>query len=352
MKKIVTTIASFQPEGTPIKFASNETFYREDAEFDRKHTLNRFSSCYLHRENLLLMLNQLNQLIKCVQKHRGISMSMLAGADFAADFVVLQRQLENRLSTIEAFSRKMPGIFTDKDKENLKRAWVTVRQDWQGDNLSDNFELHSHFVEQLLAMVSGLSKNLEPSLLENLGDKPSEHFSRNRVGEVQSSSGIESAPHDKPFSASRLFKQVEILRFVGKKLPELIESIAKVRGLASYAAVLGSSSGLDNRKLRFLVSATRAMSLKVIAQSERLKESLSPDMPSLNVFKTIELKHLCLLNIIEEDVLSGNTIVADAHQLFDLATDIIDVYWSVIGEGYAVVRHWHAEDLDAWCKLS
>lgn len=353
MKKTVTMTDSIPPLGEIISIVSNGTVSNgavcneQTITAPTEDVFDRFSRGYLHRENVLLMVSQLNQLIKCVQKHRGISMSMLAGGEFVEEFEILQRQLENRLSTIEAFAKKMDGVFTFKDKENLKRAWITIRQDWQGDNLNDNFELHSHFIEQLLTIVFGLSQKLEPSLIDGLANN--EEGILTRDGALNDSV---IANYEIPFSAARRFKQVEILRFVGKKLPELIEGLAKVRGLASYASVVGSSCSLDDRKLRYLVSSCRDMSLRVIAQAERLEESLSAEISTLKVFKTVELKHICLLNIIEQDVLSGRAIVADAHQLFNLATEIIDAYWSVIDDGFAVVRRWHMDDLDAWCELS
>lgn len=293
-----------------------------------------FCDAFTHREDTLIMVNQLNQLIKCVQKHRGLSMTMLGvgGGEFKADFLQLQSQLERRLATMEVFAKKMNGVLSERDKENLHLAWETIRKDWQDDNLNDNFELHSHFVQQLLAMVSGLAKQLEAPLID---------FSN--VAETF----IPQSECDQP----QMFKQMEILNFAAKQLPALIECLAKVRGLASYAAAMGTASELDSRKLRYLIASTREEKLRIIAQAERLESFLLQDMPSLRAIKNIELKHIFLLNVVETDVLSGSVIVADAHQLFGLCTEIIDAYWMIVDEGLEVIRRWHSEDLDVWCKL-
>ena len=294
-----------------------------------------FCDAFTHREDTLIMVSQLNQLIKCVQKHRGLSMTMLGigGGEFKTDFLKLQSQLERRLATMEVFAEKMNDVLSERDKENLHLAWETIRKDWQNDNLNDNFELHSHFIQQLLAMASGLAKQLEVPLID---------FSK--VSELS----ILASERDQP----RMFKQIEILNFVAKQLPSLIERLAKVRGLASYAAAMGSASELDSRKLQYLVASTREEKLRIIAQAERLESFLLQDMPSLRSIKNIELKHIFLLNVVETDVLSSSVIVADAHQLFGLCTEIIDAYWTIVDDGLEVIRRWHSEDLDVWCKLS
>lgn len=300
--------------------------------------LENLCASFIHREDTLLIVNQLNQLIKCVQKHRGMSMTMLAngGVEFRSEFRKLQLQLERRLAAMEAFAKKMNGVLTEKDEENLHLAWVTIRQDWQDDNLNDNFELHSHFIHQLLAMVFGLAKQLEIPLVDSID------VSESLLGLDRDESSFEQP---------RAFKQIEILNFVTKQLPELIERIAKIRGLASHAAAVGSASEFDSRKLRYLVASTREEKIRVIAQAERLESMLLQDMPSLRAIKNIELKHIFLLNVVESDVLSDSVIVADAHQLFGLATEIIDAYWSVVDDGLDVIRRWHSEDLDQWCRL-
>ena len=275
--------------------------------------------------------------MKCVQRHRGMSLGMLSGnANFSEGFSSLQIELERRLATIEVFAKKMNGLISEKGKESLHLAWSTVGHNWQGDNLDDNFELHSHFVQQLLAMIYDLAKKLQqPLALNDLvqgADEPEGEFCG-------------------AFSQPRLFKQIEILNFVSKHLLEMIENVAKIRGLASYAAAVGSASALDIRKLRFLLSSTRSMHEKILKLSERLELSVKGEMHQIQSIKSVELKLLFLLNAVEGDVLTEGPIAAEPQQLFGLATDIINIYWTVVNEGFSLVRLWHNNDLDAWCRL-
>lgn len=294
-----------------------------------------FSKAYRRREDTLTLVHQLNQMVKAVQKHRGISMGLLGGnAVFEGDFNTLQHQLERRLATLEAFAGHVGGILTDKEKDSLHLAWATIRQNWQDDDLSDNFELHSHFVEQLLGMVYSLAKQLEKPLTPELVDTQEEG----------------SAPEGDA-AYPRMFKQIEVLNFVAKQLPDMIEQIAKVRGLGTYAAATGLVDYPHDRKLRFLLQCARQQSEKLRHQAERLEGILDGSLPSLADLKNLELKLMFLLNTIEKDVLSGTTITASSQQLFKLATDLIDVYWNVVNQGLGLVRTWHEDDLEAWLKL-
>lgn len=293
-----------------------------------------FCIAYRRREDTLTLVHQLNQMVKAVQKHRGISMGLLGGnAVFEGDFNVLQRQLERRLATLETFASNFGGILSEKDKENLHLAWATIRQNWQDDDLSDNFELHSHFVEQLLGMVYSLAKQLEKPLTPELVDTQDESVEEDDA------------------SYPRMFKQIEVLNFVAKQLPDMIEQIAKVRGLGTYAAATGLVDYPHDRKLRFLLQCSRQQSEKLRHQAERLEKILGESLTALADLKNLELKLMFLLNTIEKDVLSGTTITASSHQLFQLATDLIDVYWNVVNQGLALVRRWHEDDLEAWLKL-
>ncbi len=287
-------------------------------------------SLFRAREDVLCLINQINQLIKAVQKHRGVSMGLLGGDNsFVHGFESLQQQLSRRLATLEVFARRTGGLLTKRDKENLHLAWHTICQNWQDDDLSDNFELHSHFIEQLQGMLISLAKRLEKPLVVELAGR--------------SEDGV---------SYPRLFKQIELLQFVARQLPDMIEHIAKVRGLSVYAASAGSVDFYNDRKLRFLLQTARELSDRLRHQAERINGLLDDEIASFNELKNLELKLLFLLNTVEQDVLSGMSITTSSQHFFSLATEIIDVYWKVVNDGLNVLRGWHEQDLDDWFKLS
>lgn len=292
-----------------------------------------FSRQFLAREDCLILIGQLNQLMKAVQRHRGISMGMLAGnTEFRNEFSALQRQTERRLATLEAFARANQ-LLSAREKENLSLAWQTICSNWEDDTLNDNFELHSHFIEQLLSMTNGLIKKLEaPSIPPLASDLSTQAL-------LASSSG------------ARVFQQLEILSFVGKLLPETIEQVARIRGTAVYAAALSSTEGLDERKLRFWVSSLAKHSEKLRGQADALARELAGLMPKLALIRKNELQLLQFLNTVETAVFVGKGGLEEAQRLFNMATDVIEVYWDVVNEGLAIIRDWHRQDLEAWVRL-
>src|SRR5690606_12298743 len=134
----------------------------------------------------------------------------------------------------------------------------------------------------------------------------------------------------------QIFKQIELLNFVARELPEMIEQIARVRGLSTYIAACGEVEYHHDRKLRYVLQCAKQQNEKLRHQSERLRTVLKGAISSLPEIKAIELKLIYLMETVENDVLGGGTIKTNSHQLFKLATELIDVYWAVVNEGLTV----------------
>ena len=130
----------------------------------------------------------------------------------------------------------------------------------------------------------------------------------------------------------------------------MMEQIARIRGLATYAAAKGECDYHHDRKLRYVISLARAQHEKLRHQAERLEGILGGAISSLLLIKTYELKLMFLLTMVEQDILSGRTITASSHQVFKLASEIIDVYIKVVDDGLALLSRWHEEDMEAWLQ--
>lgn len=296
-----------------------------------------FCTAYRQRQDALSLIKQLNQMAKAVQRHRGMSMALLAGSTlFRGDFDILQYQVERRLMSLEVFAAQTGGLLQERDKDSLHNAWRTIRADWQDDDVIDNFELHSHFIEQLQAMIASLAKMLE----------------RPVSVVVAEATGIDLSATDDENAYPKMFKQIELLNFATRHVPAMVEHIARIRGLSTYAAAKGHCDYHHDRKLRYAISCARSSNEKLRHQAERLEFILEGALPSLTLIKTYELKLMFLLNTVEMDVLSGATISASSHNLFKLATEIIDVYLKVVDEAMDVVGRWHEEDLEAWLRMA
>lgn len=293
-----------------------------------------FCALYRQRQDALSLIKQLNQMTKAVQRHRGMSMALLAGSNlFQGDFLILQRQVERRLISLEVFAAQT-GLLSARDKENLHNAWHTIRVDWQGDDVIDNFELHSHFIEQLHAMIAGLAKLLEKPVSVVVADK-------NKL----------ELPAEDSAAYPKMFKQIELLNFAARQVTTMAEQVGRIRALSTYAAAKGLCDYHHDRKLRYALSTARTSNEKLRHQTERLESLLAGALPSISMIKTYELKLMFLLNTVEADVLSGMTINTKSHNLFKLATEIIDVYLKVVDDSVDLLSRWNDEDLEGWLCL-
>lgn len=288
---------------------------------------------FTRRELTLNLISQLNHIVKAVQRHRGISMGLLAGNNvFEKDFCLLQKQLQKRIALFEGCSAKSNHIIQARDLENIRLAWQTIRDGWQDDRLSDNFELHSHFIEQLFAVTLSLSKVLESPLQTGLANAST------------------TGAHNDDVLYPKSIKKIEVLDFICSQLPIMIEYMAKIRGLATYCAALGETDEGLARKLRFFIECARERNEKIRHCGERLRTLSQGWFHSLSLINELETKFVYLLSMVEGSILTRGGAKASASQLFDLATSIIDAYWKIVEEGLYVVHLTHGEELEDWIK--
>lgn len=284
-----------------------------------------FYRTFRQREDAITLMHQLNGLTIAVQKHRGISMGLIGGNNvFEGNFTLLQAQFERRLSTLEVFA-KDSKLLTKRDKQSLHQAWTTISDDWQDDDIDVNFELHSHFIEQLLAMTWKLA---------------------HCVGGIADT----SVTDESVLAMSRVGERTELLTFVAKNLPQIIELIGKVRGLSTYSAAAGSVSETHEKKLRFLLSCIREQCASLRGQAKNLDKTVEGVLTALTGFKDIELKLNYFLNTVEKDLLSGLPEKADSSKMFGLATELIDKYWVVVNQGLSLLRQWQGEEMELWLR--
>lgn len=292
-----------------------------------------YLALYKSRRRALLLIMHLNQLSRAVQRHRGMSLALLAGSDlFHGDFEHLQRQLQCRLAFLVALCSEEGSPLGPRDQNNLLDAWDTIRSGFQDDDVIDNFELHSHFIDQLQTLSSSLARELEKPVSVVVAQTH-----KLEVSEPPSSSEY-----------PRLFQQIEIIAFSAQQAPTMVEQIARIRGLATFAAAKKECDYHHDRKLRYAISCARAANEKLRHHAERLETVLDRGVSSLSLIKAYELKLMFLLNMVESDILSGGPISANSHQLFKLATEIIDMYLKVVDEAFGLLGTWMDEDLERW----
>lgn len=294
----------------------------------------QFCELYRQRQDALNLIKQLIQMIKAVQRHRGMSMALLGGNTlFREEFDRLQLQLERRLMSLQTFAAHTNPLLSERDQENLHSAWVTISRDWQQDSVIDNYELHCHLIEQLLGMLATLAKQLEQpvsALVNNHADVPLVNVDGTNY--------------------PNRFRHLEVLHFSTRLMPSVVEQIGRIRALATYAAAIGHCDSHHDGKLRYVIQCTRVNNEKLRHQAKRLEGILEGDIGLLGQLKSYEIKLMFLLTMVETDVLHGGKITTDSNRLFSVATDIIDVYLHVIEDGIQLITRWHEEDIETWLQ--
>ncbi len=304
---------------------------------DKINTLDAmFTSMFRQRHDALLLIKQLIQMIKSVQRHRAMSMGLLGGNSyFRDDLSKMQYQLANRFQLFVAFASPMKEFLSTRDHENLRNAWLTISHDWQQDSVIDNYELHCHLIENLLTLVARLAKHLEEpmSILMAAEAKPI------------SKDGAQT------INPNRL-KQLEVLHFSTRLMPAVAEQIGRIRALATYVAALGYCDTDYASKLRYVIQCTKVNNEKLRHQAKRMESILNKDSPLLSPLKSYEIKLTFLLNMIEQDILKDDGITtADSNRLYEITTNIIDMYLHIVDEGVLLLEHWHQDEIENWLTL-
>jgi len=295
-----------------------------------------FTDLFHQRLDALNLIKQLIHITKAVQRHRGMSMGLLGGnALFREDFARLQHQIAERLNLFIAFATRGNQLVPQRDQENLQSAWLTISHDWQEDSVIDNYELHCHLIEQLLGLLAVLAKQLEQPIAALLANT-------NEPTQIHATTTI----------YPNRFKQLEVLHFSTRLMPAVTEQIGRIRALATYTAALGYCDADYASKLRYVIQCTRVNNEKLRHQAKRMEGILEKDSPLLNQLKSYEIKLTFLLNMVEQDVLKDGKLVADSNRLFELATDIIDMYLNSVDEGTALIERWHHDEIENWILTS
>ncbi len=287
---------------------------------------------YYDRMVALHLIRQLNHLCKAIQQHRGYGLALLAGEiKFKDEFRQLQGEIRRRIVALEAFVNQSRSLLSSKDIEKIHHAWATIERDWQNDAVMENFELHSYFIEQLLAFMVQLAKYLERPVVDLLA----EH-------------SLEKVVTDSSEAKRRAVHHVGLLVFVCNQMPEMVEQLAKIRGLTTHAASAGSSDDIHDSKIRYLVQCTQLQYEKVRNQSERLTAIVAGGIASLDAVKEYEFKFNFLLNTIDKEILARDNIRMDSRHIFELATEIIDKFLTVVDEGLWLLHRWLEDGLEDW----
>lgn len=284
-----------------------------------KRQVDAVTSLYRERHSILTLMRQLNRLVNAIQQHRGVSLAHLAGDGlFTEDVAQVQAQVNRRLLVLRKSIDHFDQLITPSEQQNIQHGWNTVCHDWEGDALLENFEYHSFLIDQVLQLSSGLARRLEEPLKPSVG------------------------------TADALVTEDLVLPLVCRGVPELIEQLARIRGLATHAAVVGGCDEEHDKKLKYWLQCAERQNHELIRQIDTMDHGLKSGWKSLAELKNYELKLAFFLNTIKKDIVGGDCSKADARQLFTLGSEIIEAYVEGVDGGISLLQTRLESNLESW----
>ncbi len=250
------------------------------------------------KQRSLTAIKLLCQLTKAVQQHRGASMAYLGGETF---FMPQIEELQSNIDTILVLLKDSVGggALTPEALSNLSANWHTILDGWQYDQFMHNFEFHSHVVDELKKLMRQCRHNLLPE--------------------------PDSPPH-----------LVQLLRLLLENLFDNIESMARLRGLSTNAAVVKACGQDAHTRISFLLKDVPEQNQQIQASLSTLQPYFS-HLPALEQITLQEKTLHRLLLSIQIQILDTPEITIKGSTLFNMATEIINSRWHELGRGVQII---------------
>ncbi|WP_101758377.1 hypothetical protein [Oceanicoccus sp. KOV_DT_Chl] len=259
-----------------------------------------------HQQRLFLTTIQLLcRLTRAVQHHRGGSMAYLSGDQtFLNQLNQCQSHIQTLFSTLQ-----LTQDFTQLHEAliNLANNWETIRLGWEHDGVMHNFEFHSHLLDEIKKLMRQCMQSL-------LTDSRINH------------------------------RHKQLLQLQLGQAFDNIESLARLRGLSTNAAIIKACGEESHARISFLLKVIPEQNQQLLKQYLQLKtEGFKID--GIEVIKQQSKSLNRLLLSIQIQILESDQININGSELFSLATEIIEQRWQALGQGLQLVEHNHFDSL-------
>jgi hypothetical protein len=259
---------------------------------------------YLQQLNTLILARHLTLLIIETQRHRGASMAVLAGnREFLPRVKQSQKVIWRYLAVIEQLNQNSGGLISDEKLQSINHDWQVLIEHWQTDPVMTNFEFHNHFIDSMVKLAW------------------------EQVGSARLIQGGEAE------GVSRM-----VLNITLKLMPELLENIARLRGLATHVCSLGHSDVDFDGRFISLISSLNMNKEKMRIVCKALQHDTLRAVPSLPEILLHDHKLDQLQQMVSSTIIGSDSIELNSKDLFDFASDIIDTYSQVIHDGITFFR--------------
>ncbi len=289
---------------------------------------------YLKQLNALVLIRMLNPLIIACQQHRGASTVLLQGnGSFQPLVDALQTEIQKRIHALKTINHEYGHPIAERALAEIALEWEVLAQEWSRDTVITNFDFHSHFIEKLLGFMWDITQKAGYFFAPTVGVASAEF---NLDG-----SGVPIAPRKvSSITGARIKKSDHhaVVTIVIRDIPELIETMAKVRGLATHATVIGHCDRDHQLRLGTLLVELNHQKEKLIKSLRPLQHYMLSGMPALVDTLLHEHKLNQLLDLVNQEILGRSNITLESHQLFNFVTGIIEIYCAVIEQGIILIQ--------------
>lgn len=256
---------------------------------------------YRHSQ-CLTTVKLLGQLTQALQKHRGACMAFLSGDQaFLPMLARLQKYIGRLLEVLKGHNGRNE-LIGSASLRNIDDGWQTILMGWQDDDILLNFEFHGHLVDSIKQVMRGLMRD---HLMYQLSDSGK--------------------------SCDTLLHAIIV------QIPEVIELVARLRGLSTNAAVVKACGADSHARISFLIKEIPQQNDRLLEVLEEL-QSVHGLLPRLQAMKALRMVLQRYLISVQVNILESKEISADSVELFNSSTEIVDALWQAVDEGLQMVE--------------
>jgi len=286
---------------------------------------------YIYHLRSITIIRQIIPLMIASQLHRGAQLALMEGGKYFEEKVkILQAEIDSRFTTLLLLNKELSTPLQEQQIKLLLQEWDTL-QDWNGGPVLENFNLHSHFIEQLMRLIWSVSEKSNYFLVKLSRDtKSNSHKNHN------SNDSISASADDGLLS-----------KFVLQEIPELIELLARIRGLATHSSVIKQCDAEHKTWLEFLLKQLKQKNEKFRVLIRSLQIYALRDLPALIDIEIQDVGIVQLIQFVENNILRDSDIEVNGHNVFMLTTNIINSYNKVVKQGIDFIQNKINQQLDS-----
>lgn len=238
-------------------------------------------------------VQNLLELVRLLQKHRGLSARLLSGDKEAAVQREATKQAANQaVATLDPMIKAIPNEAINKDWDNINQHWRTLQAQVDKADIAvpQSFQEHIAVIEDYLT----------------LNDKLADQF------------GLTLDPDAKTYFMIQAFVYAN---------PALTETLGKLRALGSGILVKKEASPAELQRLSGLIdlaASQRKVALSSLEKAFAIDPLIKEQLQDLT--KTAGENYLTAIELVRKEVLTAPQLTYEASSYFDTYTKTIDSY--------------------------